>query len=129
MRIIKYIPKQAQARTQYREIPEDDLQWLQSQMIQWLAIMGEMDAEHSEDSKWVLTQWWHRRTDKVHRGQHGANTPCSVISGIIRNTMYKDPIQRDLTDKQMSDIEYISAIMAQVYADCQAVRFQIGFEQ
>lgn len=128
MRIIKYLPKTTAASTQYREIPGDDLAWLQSEMIRWLTIMGEMDQLHDEDSKWVLNQWWHKRSNKVHKGQQGPNTPCSVIAGILNNLLFKSPQQRDLTDKQMADIEYVSAVMAQV-GDCQAVRFQIGLEQ
>lgn len=128
MKVIRYIPKTTAARTEYREIDADDFAWIQEQLIRYLARMGEMDQLHDADTKWVLNQWWHRRTDKVHRGQHGQNTPCSMISGMINNIMFKDTPQRDLTDKQMSDLEYISAIMAQL-GDCEAMRFQIGFTQ
>jgi hypothetical protein len=127
MKIIKYIPKTTSARTEYREVQEDDLKWVQEQLIRYLTRMGEMDQQHDEDSKWVLNQWWHKRTDKLHRGAQGQNTPCSMVAGMINNMMFKDQPQRDLTDKQMADLEYISAVISQL-SGCEAIRFQIGFQ-
>jgi len=128
IKIIKYLPKHTGAKTNYREISEEDQQWLNLQMIRWLSAMAELDQQRDEDSRWVRDQWWHKRTDKLHRGQNGQNTPCSVVGGILNNMMFKDTLQRDFSDKQMADIEYISAILAQVIEDCEAVRFQVGLE-
>jgi hypothetical protein len=92
-----------------------------------MTVMGELDQNRDEDSVWVRDRWWHKRTDKVHKGKLGQNTPCSVASGIINNMMFKEPAQRDLTNKQMEDVEYISAIMGSCYEGCTPIRFQIGF--
>ena len=126
-RVIKYIPKNTGAGTEYRECDPDDLAWIQTQLVRYVAVMGELDQNRDDDSKWVRDQWWHKRTDKVHKGQLGQNTPCSIISGMINNMMFKTPPQRDLTNKQMEDIEYVSAIMGNCYEGLQPIRFQIGF--
>lgn len=126
-RVVKYIPKHTAAGTEYRECDAEDLAWIQTQLVQYMAIMGELDQNRDEDSKWVRDQWWHKRTDKVHKGKLGQNTPCSIVSGIIQNMMFKVPQQRDFTNKQMEDIEYISSIMGNCYDGLVPVRFQIGF--
>ncbi len=125
-RTIKYVPKITSARTEYCEIDPEDQAWLIDQLIHWLALMGEMDQATDADSEWVRTQWWHRKTNKLNSGKQGRNTPCSFVSGVILNMLYKQPAQRDLTRKQMDDFETISAILAQVYP-VEAIRFQIGF--
>jgi hypothetical protein len=52
-----------------------------------------------------------------------------VVSGIINNIMFKASPQRDLTAKQMADIEVISSTLAGIFPnDATAIRFQIGFE-
>ena len=127
-RIIKYIPKHTGANTQYREITPEDQLWIQMQLIRYLTVMGGLDQARDEDSRWVREQWWHKRTDKVHRGTNGQNTPCSMVSGILNNMLFKPEPQRDFTDKQMEDIEYISAVMGQSYPGCEPVRFQIGYD-
>lgn len=126
MKVIKYIPKTTSARTEYREIDSEDYAWLQTQMIQWLTIMGQLDQKHDEDSKWVLSQWWHKKdSKKLHKGQEGPNTPCSTVCGILHNMLFKDQPQRDFSNKQMEDLEYVSLVVSQL-GDCEAIRFQIG---
>lgn len=127
-RIIKYIPKITAAGTEYRQCNEDDLMWIQTQLIQYMAIMGELDQLRDEDSTWVRDQWWHRRSNKVHKGRQGPNSPCSIVSGIISNMMFKENPQRDFTNKQMEDIEYISSVIGNSYEGLTPIRFQIGFE-
>ena len=127
-RIIKYVPKTTNAGTQYREISPEDMGWVQSQLIRWLAAMAELDQSRDEDSRWVTSQWWHKRTNKVHGGKLGQNTPCSVTGGILNNMLFKDNPQRDLSNKQMDDLVYISHILGQVWTGCTPMRFQIGFE-
>ena len=123
---IRYVPKITSARTEYCEIDPEDQAWLIDQLIHWLAVMGEMDQARDSDSEWVRDQWWHKRTKKLNSGKQGLNTPCSFVSGVIVNMLYKQPAQRDLTRKQMDDFETISAIMAQMF-DTNSIRFQIGF--
>ena len=127
MRVIKYIPKVTSAGTEYRECAPEDLAWIQEQMIRWLAQMAQLDQLRDDDSVWVRDQWWHKRTNKLHKGQQGPNSPCSVVGGILQNMMFKTPAQRDLTNKQMEDLEYISTMLGAVYEGCEPMRFQIGF--
>lgn len=127
-RIIRYIPKLTAARTQYREISDEDQAWLQVSMIEWLTKMAELDQSHDDDTKYFLAQWWHKKSKKLHRGQLGPNTACSTVGGMLNNLMFKATPQRDFSDKQMADIEHISHILSQAI-DVPAIRFQIGFEQ
>ena len=125
---IKYIPKNTAAGTQYREIDDADKASVLNSLIEILAIMSELDTQRDEDSIWVRDQWWHKRTQRLHKGKNGPNSPCSTIGGIVHNFMYKDPLQRDFSDKQMEDIETITNILHNIYPQIPAYRFQIGFE-
>jgi hypothetical protein len=126
VKIVKYLPKITSAKTEYREIAPDDMQWLQTQFILWMALMGELDQYRDEDTVWVRDNWWHKRTRQLHVGKQGPNTPCSTVSGLIMNILFKETPQRDFTAKQMQDIELISSLLAQTSEQAQAVRFQIG---
>jgi len=126
-RTIKYIPRNNQARTEYREISDQDRDFVLSELIKIMAIMAELDQLADEDTRWVRDQWWHKRTNKIRAGRNGSNSPCSMVGGLVYNFVYKQPVQRDLSDHQMADIEYITHILTQVYA-VEAIRFQIGFE-
>lgn len=128
VRIIKYLPKHTNAGTEYREIAEDDRAELLDTCIQILAIMAEYDTRRDQDSEWVRDQWWHKRSDQLNKGQRGQNSPCAVIGGIVFNMMYKDPPQRDLSKKQMQDLEMITQAMHAVYESIPAYRFQVGFQ-
>jgi len=125
-RIIKYIPKTTSARTEYREITPEDLLFLQGEMIRWLAVMSELDQDSSADAQWILNNWWHKRSKKLHKGHNGLNTPASLVGGIVMNIMYKEPVQRDLTNKQMEDLEIVSALLSSFLPEATVIRFQIG---
>ena len=127
VKLIKYVPKITSARTEYREISEEDQQWLQVQMIHWLTKMAELDQSHDEDVKYFLEHWWHKKSKRLHKGQQGPNTPCSTVGGVLNNLMFKEVPQRDFSHKQMEDIEHISHMLSQAI-DTPAVRFQIGFD-
>lgn len=126
MRIIKYLPKSTAARTEYREIHSDDMQWLHQEFIRYLSLMAERDLNPTEDNQWILDKFWHKRTDKLHKGKvndkYRQNTPCSVIGGLVNNFVFGT--QRDLTNKQMEDIEFVSMALA-TFLDVQPIRFQI----
>ena len=128
-RIIKYIPKNTAAGTEYRDIDEDDKQWILTSCIQALTVMAEYDTISSDDTdrKWVRDQWWHKKDKRLHKSQNGLNTPCSVLGGIVHNMMFKAPLQRDLSDKQMKDLEMVFLLLSSVKEEFTAVRFQIGF--
>jgi hypothetical protein len=127
-KIITYIPKQTAARTEYREITPEDMAWIQQQFIRYLSLMAERDLNPSDDNKWILNDFWHKRTDKLHKGRIGdkyrQNTPCSVIGGLVNNLVFGT--QRDLTDKQMEDIQFVSMALA-TFLEVEPIRFQIRF--
>jgi hypothetical protein len=129
-RVIKYIPKHTGAGTEYREIEDDDKHWILNQCIRALSVMAEYDRIASTDEGddlWIRDQWWHKKSKSLHKGKDGMNSPCSVLGGIVHNMMFKDPAQRDFSNKQMTDIENIFNGMAHYRTDIQPVRFQIGF--
>jgi hypothetical protein len=130
MRTIKYIPKATSAKTEYREIDGDDDLWIRTELIRWLALVGELDQTHDEDLRLFRDAWWHRKSKNLSKGHLGPNSPCSVVAGIINNMMFKETPQRDLTSKQMSDLELISQTLASIFpSSATAMRFQIGFSQ
>jgi hypothetical protein len=126
--IIKYLPKHTNAGTEYREIQDDDRGHVLQTCIQIMSMMSEYDTRSDDDSRWVRDQWWHKRSNKLHKGQNGLNSPCSVIGGIVHNMMFKTPAQRDFSNKQISDLEYITQAIHAVNESIPAYRFQIGFE-
>ena len=125
-KIIHYTSKTTQARTEYREVNNDDMAWLHQEFIKYLSLMAERDLNPSEDNLWILGQFWHKRTDKLHKGRVGdkyrQNTPCSVIGGLVNNLVFGT--QRDLTSKQMEDVEFISMALA-TFLEVEPIRFQI----
>ena len=126
MKTIKYIPKVTAAHTQYREIDPEDQLWLQTELIRWQTLIGQLDQLHDRDMKIFRDYFWHHKESKrLHKGQYGPNTPCSTVAGILHNMMFKENPQRDLTDKQMEDIEWIAGELAK-FLDTEAIRFQIG---
>lgn len=127
MKIVKYIPKQTAAGTEYREIHEDDKADILNTLIRVLAQITELDTQNTDDSIWIRDQWWHKRNKKLHKGKNGLNTPASVVGGIVHNMMYKTPAQRDFSDKQMEDLEMIMNGLHAVFPDIEPYRFQIGF--
>lgn len=128
-KIIKYIPKNTAAGTEYREISDDDKQVILTACVQALTIMAEYDraASDDEDKLWIREKWWHKKDKRLHKGKDGMNTPCSTVGGIVHNMMFKTPLQRDLSAKQMEDIEFIFQCLHSFYPDIQPFRFQIGF--
>lgn len=123
---IKFIPKHTAAHTNYRTITEEDMTFLQTELVRWTVKMGEISIDRNPDSKWVFNQWWNKRTDTLPKGRSGQNTPASFVAGVLANTMFGE--QRDLTDKQMDALQSISHIMGNCFDDCSCIRFMIGFE-
>lgn len=123
---IKYVPKITSAKTEYREVDAADLSGIQQQLIRWLAVMSEADMSHNEDIRAVREQFWHRRTKNLPSGKEGQNTPASFIGGIVNNMVFGT--QRDLSDRQMDGIEYISKWMSEIDPEMSvSYRFQLGF--
>ncbi|CAB4178733.1 hypothetical protein UFOVP1634_26 [uncultured Caudovirales phage] len=128
-KLIKYIPKHTTAGTEYREIEEDDKQFILTMCIQALTIMAEYDIVSSSetDRVWIRDQWWHKKDKRLHKGKEGLNSPCSVLGGIVHNMMFKIPLQRDFSDKQMRDLEMIFQCLGSIRDEITTIRFQIGF--
>lgn len=124
-RTIKYIPKNTQAQTEYREIDPEDMRWLQSELIRWMSRGNEMGQRRDEDSEYFHKQWWTRRTQTLPKGQYGPNSPASFLGGLVNNLVFGQ--QRDLTSKQMDSIQNISMVFGTAFAGCSQIRFQIGF--
>ncbi len=125
-RKIMYVPKQTGANTNYRELSEEDMAWLQSELIRWMSEVSETAMKRDDDSKYLVNHWWMKRHSMLPRGKAGQNSPFTFIGGMVKNLVFGT--QRDLTDKQMEAIEYLSKAMAAVYEDhCTNITFQIGF--
>ena len=45
----------------------------------------------------------------------------------VHNMMFKTPAQRDFSDKQMKDIEFVFLLLSNIREDISGIRFQIGF--
>ena len=125
-RTIYYHPKKTVAKTEYREINENDMAWLKTELIRYLSLMAERDLRSDSDNKWILNQFWHARTNKLHKGKYDEiyrqNTPCSLVGGLVNNLIFGS--QRDLTDKQMADIQYISMALSTIH-DISPITFKM----
>ena len=62
MRVIKYLPKVTKARTTYVDIDKQDMYWLQSELIRYLSLMGEIDGQRNQDLRQIMKYWWYKRT-------------------------------------------------------------------
>ncbi len=127
MKTIKYIPKQTSARTEYREILQDDHQWLITEITHWLVLLGSLDQPANEDQRIVCDQWAHRRQRSLPRGRGGLNTPVSMLAGLLDNFLFASTPQRDFTEHQCEALEMISQVISELWPHKQSVRFQISF--
>jgi len=122
MRTIQYIPKVTSAKTQYREISNEDMSWLQMQLMRYLSTIGELSIAREEDQKTIYKELTRRHTS-LPKGKTGYNTVQSLIAGMVNNLTFGE--QRDLSDKQMDALEIISNVMA-ISFQTEPFRFQIG---
>lgn len=125
LKTIKYIPKITSARTEYREIDPEDMAWLQTELMRWLANGAEISQRRDEDAEYFVKHWWCKRTQTLPKGQHGPNSPQSFIGGTVNNLVFGE--QRDLSSKQMDSIQNMSTVMGQAFEGCSQIRFQVGF--
>lgn len=109
IRTIKYIPKATTAKTQYVDIDRGDMEWLQTEMIRWLAMMGELDGSHNDDVKQIMKYWWYKKTATLPKGKEGQNSPLTFVSGIVNNLVFGST--QDLTTRYLDSLENISANM------------------
>jgi hypothetical protein len=109
IRIIHYTPKITNARTQYVTIEKNDMAWIQSEIVRWLALMGALDSHRNQDIRLIQKHWWYKKTSTLPKGMDGQNSPLTFVSGILNNLMFGT--QHDLSVIQMEALENISAQM------------------
>lgn len=119
MRTIKYLPKITMAKTVYCEIDKTELAWIQTQLIRYLSVMGEMSINRDDNVRSVLSVWWTKRSPSLPKGSTGQNSPLSFVSGLLNNLLFGT--QRDLTEVQMSALVNISAVMVQFLDAIEAI--------
>jgi hypothetical protein len=124
MKMITYQPKITAAKTVYVELNTEDHTWLKTELIRWLATMGE--TQNNPDELWqvIHTQYWSRTTKSLPKGRNGLNSPSSYVSGLINNLVFGE--QRDFTVNQLDGIRDISAQLAQLFDDVEPVQFRIS---
>ena len=125
-RLIKYIPKDTLAKTDYCTTDIEDLTWIQEQLLRWTLQIAELDIHRDKLIKQTRTEM-HEPDSNLPKSKAGPNSIASFISGTLENLMFNG--QRDLTLKQMNALETISNIMAIFFPNNTAIRFQMGFDQ
>jgi hypothetical protein len=110
---ISYDPKITSANTQYNTISATDMAWLQTELIRYMALMGELSKNRDRDVQNIINQWYRKRTDTLPKSKDGQNTPESFIAGLLNNLTFGN--QNDLSQIQMDALENISANMSIVY--------------
>lgn len=119
MKTIKYLPKVTNAKTTYCEIDKTDMAWIQTQLIRYLSVMGEMSVSRDKDVGSVLSVWWTKRSPSLPKGSTGQNSPLSFVSGLLNNLLFGT--QRDISDIQMNALVNISAVMVQFFDAIEAI--------
>lgn len=103
------MPKSTNAKVQYIDLDKDDMEWLQTEMLRWLALMGEMDGSHNDDVKQIMKYWWYKKSNTLPKGKQGQNSPLTFVSGLVNNLVFGST--RDLTTIYLDSIENISSNM------------------
>ena len=125
-RTIFYLPIAAAAKTDYREIAQEEHNWIIQYLFRTLVKMGTLSNTTTEDLKTLRDQWWRKRRSTLPRSREGQNTPESMVAGILDNMLYCATLQRDFTQKQCDAIEDISNWMNAVNAEeFENIRFQL----
>jgi hypothetical protein len=124
---IMYDPKTTSANTQYNTIDKQDMVWLQTELIRYMALMGELSKYRDRDVQNTINQYYRKRTGTLPKGITGQNTPESFISGLLNNLMFGN--QNDLSQIQMDALENISANMSIIYDAVKGLHLQANTEQ
>ena len=110
---IYYDPKSTSARTQYNKLEPVDMTYVQTELMRYMSLMGELKKERDRDVQNIISQWYSKKTQTLPKGKNGWNTPETFISGLINNLMFGN--QNDFSQVQMDALENISANMSLVY--------------
>ena len=119
---IMYDPKITSANTQYNTIDKQDMLWLQTELIRYMALMGELSKHRDREVQNIINQYYRKRTGTLPKGDTGQNTPETFIAGLLNNLMFGT--QNDLSQLQMDALENISANMALIYDAIKELKLQ-----
>lgn len=115
VRNIYYTPRLTQARTQYREIPQEDRAWLLAQLNRAVILMSTLGNTQDVTMASVRRDFWHRVNNTLPHGRSARNTPETFTSGLVDNLVYGT--QRDLSAPQCDGVEFIMEWMNAVWPD------------
>jgi hypothetical protein len=125
---ITYDPKVTSARTQYNSINKDDMIWLQTELVKYLSLMGELsNVKDMEDVKYAVNHYWRKKTKTLPKGRYGQNSPETFVSGLLNNLMFGN--QNDLSDIQMDALTNISSCMNVIYESVKGLNLQANTTQ
>lgn len=125
---IIYDPKTTNARTQYNAIASDDMLWLQSELVRYLALMCELsNVKDNEDIKYAVVGYWRKKSKTLPKGRYGQNSPETFVSGLLNNLMFGN--QNDLSDIQMDALVNISAAMSIIYNVVKPLNIQVNTDE
>lgn len=119
---INYDPKTTSARTQYNEISQQDMLFVQMELVRYMSLMGELKKNRDREVQNIINQWYCKRTQTLPKGKDGWNTPESFIAGLLNNLMFGN--QNDLSQIQMDALENISANMELIYDAVKGLNLQ-----
>lgn len=119
---INYDPKITSANTQYNKIDPIDMAYVHSQLIRYMALMGELSKNRDREVQNIINQWYKKRTQTLPKSNNGWNTPESFIAGLLNNLMFGN--QNDLSQTQMDALENISANMELIYDAVKGLNLQ-----
>lgn len=106
IKYIRYTPKITHANTTYVDIDKQDMLWLQTELIRYLSVMGEIDNHKNTDLQQIMKFYWYKKTKTLPRGINGMNSPLTFVSGLVNNLVFGT--QRDLSTVVLDSIENIS---------------------
>lgn len=110
---INYDPKITNANTQYNKIDNNDMAYVQLQLVRYMALLGELTKHRDREVQNIINQWYRKKTQTLPKSNNGWNTPETFISGLLNNLMFGN--QNDLSQTQMDALENISANMELIY--------------
>lgn len=112
MKQIDYKPKVTGANTQYNELAATDMIWVQTQLLRYMSMMGELKNNRNPAVRAIVKEYWSKKTDTLPRGRNGRNSPETYISGLINNLIFGN--QRDLSDTQMQALTNIAHVVSEI---------------
>lgn len=122
MKEIDYTPKITSATTQYNQISDTDMSFIQEQLLRYLAFMGELKANPKPAVQTLVKEYWSKRSATLPKGHNGLNSPETFVSGLVNNLVFGT--QQDLSDIQMQALTNISHVMAEISINTKKLEIQ-----